>query len=253
MLCLTDIQLMVGEKRVLQNVSAHFPAGQVTGIIGPNGAGKTSLLRVAAGLAQVEAGSVITQGDFLDANWRAKNIGYMPQFQSVAWPLAVRDVVALGLLPLNLGLAESEKRVDAALQRCGMGRFSARRIDTLSGGEKARVYLARLLATDAPIMLLDEPVQSLDAAGALTIMNLLRTEAAEGKAVIVVIHELNLAQQFCDGLVVMQNGTVVLEGDTRHVLSPARLRPIFGVEFKQFTGGHLVAQNVLNEQSSKEA
>ena len=143
MLELSHIQYMVGEKRVLQNVSARFPAGHITGIIGPNGAGKTSLLRVAAGLAQVSAGTVMAQGDFADAGWRAKNIAYMPQFQSVAWPLSVREVVALGLLPLHLGASESEKRVDSALQRCGMARFAARRIDTLSGGEKARVYLAR--------------------------------------------------------------------------------------------------------------
>ena len=115
MLELSHIQYMVGEKRVLQNVSARFPAGHITGIIGPNGAGKTSLLRVAAGLAQVSAGTVMARGDFADAGWRAKNIAYMPQFQSVAWPLSVREVVALGLLPLNLGAAESEKRVDAAL------------------------------------------------------------------------------------------------------------------------------------------
>ncbi|MGB0315242.1 MAG: ABC transporter ATP-binding protein [Parvibaculales bacterium] len=253
MLELAHIQYMVGEKRVLQNISAAFPAGHITGIVGPNGAGKTSLLRVAAGLAQVSAGTVMAQGDFADAVWRAKNIAYMPQFQSVAWPLSVREVVALGLLPLNLGSAESEKRVDAALQRCGMARFAARRIDTLSGGEKARVYLARLLATGAPIMLLDEPVQSLDAAGALAVMRLLEAEAAAGKAVIVVMHELNLAQQFCDALVVMQNGTVALEGDAQHILSPDRLRPIFGVEFKQLAGGHLVAQDVLNDETPKEA
>ena len=102
-------------------------------------------------------------------------------------------------------------------------------------------------------MLLDEPVQSLDAAGALSIMQLLRAEAAAGKAVIVVMHELNLAQQFCDTLVVMQNGTVVLSGDAQHVLSPARLRPIFGVEFNQLAGGHLVAQDVLNDETPKEA
>ena len=253
MLELSHIQYMVGDKRVLQNVSARFPVGHITGIVGPNGAGKTSLLRVAAGLAHAAGGTVTAQGEFADADWRAKNIAYMPQFQSVAWPLSVRDVVALGLLPLNLGPAESEKRVDAALERCGMARFATRRIDTLSGGEKARVYLARLLATGAPIMLLDEPVQSLDAAGALAVMRLLEAEAAAGKAVIVVMHELNLAQQFCDALVVMQNGTVALEGDAQHILSPDRLRPIFGVEFKQLAGGHLVAQDVLNDETLKEA
>lgn len=253
MLELSHIQYMVGEKRVLQNVSARFPAGRITGIVGPNGAGKTSLLRVAAGLAHAVEGTVTALGEYADAGWRAKNIAYMPQFQSVAWPLSAREVVALGLLPLNLVPAESEKRVDAALERCGMALFAERRIDTLSGGEKARVYLARLLATGAPIMFLDEPVQSLDAAGALAVMRLLETEAAAGKAVIVVMHELNLAQQFCDALVVMQNGSVALEGDAQHILSPDRLRPIFGVEFKQLAGGHLVAQDVLNDETLKEA
>ena len=253
MLELSHIQYMVGDKRVLQNVSAQFQAGQVTGIVGPNGAGKTSLLRVAAGLAHAAGGTVTAQGDYADADWRAKNIAYMPQFQSVAWPLSARDVVALGLLPLNLGAAESEKRVDEALQHCGMARFATRRIDTLSGGEKARIYLARLLATGAPIMLLDEPVQSLDAAGALAVMQLLRAEAAAGKAVIVVMHELNLAQQFCDALVVMQNGTVVLSGAAQHVLSPTQLQPIFGVGFKQLADGHLVAQDLLIDETPKEA
>jgi iron complex transport system ATP-binding protein len=252
MLDLAQIQFMVGDKRVLQNVSAQFQAGQVTGIVGPNGAGKSSLLRVAAGLAQAAAGTINATGDFTDAAWRAKNIAYMPQFQAVAWPLLVQEVVALGLLPLNLGAAESDKRVQTALQRCGMAQFATRRIDTLSGGEKARVYLARLLATGAPIMLLDEPEQSLDVAGALSIMQLLRAEAATGKAVIVVMHELNLAQQFCDALVVMQNGTVALTGDAQHVLSPARLQPIFGVAFKQLADGHLVAQDVV-EQNLKKA
>lgn len=252
MLDLAYIQFMVGEKRVLQNVSARFQAGHITGIVGPNGAGKTSLLRVAAGLVKIAGGTVNAPGDFTDAAWRAKNIAYMPQFQSVAWPLSVREVVALGLLPLNLGAAESEWRVEQALRQCGMARFATRRIDTLSGGEKARVYLARLLASGAPIMLLDEPVQSLDAAGALSVMQLLRAEAAAGKTVIVAMHELNLAQQFCNALLVIQNGTVVLEGDAQHVLSPARLRPIFGVQFKQLAGGHLVPQDVLHDETPKE-
>jgi iron complex transport system ATP-binding protein len=125
-----------------------------------------------------------------------------------------------------------------------MGDFQDRRIDSLSGGEQARVFLARLLATQAQILLLDEPVQSLDPAGALAVMALLQAEAAAGKAVAVVLHELNLAQKFCDRLVVMQNGTVALAGRAQHVLSPAQLRPIFGVEFKQLAGGHLVPRSV---------
>ena len=240
MLELSEIQYMAGEKTVLQNVSAAFPAGQVTGIVGPNGAGKTSLLRVAAGLAAPNGGVVSAKGAFDAAAWRAKNIAYMPQFQSVAWPLLVHEIIALGLLPLNLSAMQSAARIEGALARCGVSRFAERRIDSMSGGEQARVFLARLLATGADILLLDEPVQSLDPAGALAVMALLRAEAASGKAVVVVLHELNLAQQFCDRLVVMQNGTVALAGDAQHVLSPAQLRPIFGVEFTKIAGGHLV-------------
>ncbi|HAT08979.1 MAG TPA: hypothetical protein DCS39_06970 [Rhodobiaceae bacterium] len=255
MLQLADIQVLVREKVILQNVSVVFPAGQVSAILGPNGAGKTSLLRVAAGLIRPNGGVVSFNDaahytfnqDFSNAGWRAKNISYMPQFQSVAWPLTVYETVGLGLLPLALSVRQSENRINAALTRCGVIDFASRRIDTLSGGEKARVYLARLLATGAKTLLLDEPVQSLDAAGTLAVMEVLRAEAAAGKAVVLVLHDLNLAQQFCDALVVMQNGTVVLEGDVQHVLSPARLRPIFGVEYKQLAGGYLVAQDVLND------
>lgn len=252
MLELSDIQLLVGEKAILQNISARFPSGQVSGIIGPNGAGKTSLMRVAAGLAAAEGGAISAGqnagGDFTDPLWRAKNIAYLPQFQTVAWPLTVRETVGLGLLPLVLTAADAAARVDAALARCGVADFAARRIDTLSGGEKARVYLARLLATGADILLLDEPVQSLDAAGALAVMELLRAEAAAGKAVVVVLHELNLARQFCDHLVVMQNGTVAYAGGVQEALSPARLRPIFGVEFAQSADGYLVARRVQEEE-----
>ena len=244
MLELAHIQYMVGEKAVLQNVSVGFPAGQMTGIVGPNGAGKTSLLRVAAGLVAPSGGTIKAAGDFGDTAWRAKNIAYMPQFQSVAWPLLVREIIGLGLLPLHLSAAQSGARIDAALARCGVTDFADRRIDSLSGGEQARVFLARLLATGADVLLLDEPVQSLDPAGALAVMALLRTEAQSGKAVVVVLHELNLAQQFCDKLVVMHSGTAALVGDAQHVLSPAQLRPIFGVEFEQLAGGHLVAQPI---------
>lgn len=253
MLELTEIQYMAGEKTVLQNVTAGFPAGQVTGIVGPNGAGKSSLLRIASGLVAASGGDIAAAGAFADTAWRARNIAYMPQFQTVAWPLRAREIVGLGLLPLHLSAAQSAARIDAALARCGVSGFADRRIDTLSGGEQARVFLARLLATGATIMLLDEPVQSLDPAGALAVMALLRAEAAQGKAVAVVLHELNLAQQFCDKLVVMKNGTVALAGDAQHVLSPARLRPIFGVEFEQLAGRHLVPHKLGQTPTAKKA
>ncbi len=240
MLELAEVQYMVGEKTVLQNVSTFFPSGQVTGIVGPNGAGKSSLMRVAAGLAELTGGMVKAQAEagnrFSDPDWRAKNIAYMPQFQTTAWPLTAREVVMLGLLPFGLGLmsnsAEAEDKTDAALARCGAEKFAGRTIDTLSGGEQARVYLARLLVGGAANLLLDEPTQSLDAAGALAVMQLLKTEAEAGAAVGVVVHDLNLARRFCDHVVVLENGHVAADGAPRDVLSPDVLQPIFGVEFK---------------------
>ena len=240
MLELRDVQYMVGEKTVLQNVSAVFPSGQVTGIVGPNGAGKTSLMRVAAGLVGLTGGMVTAQTDapnsFSEPQWRAKNIAYMPQFQTTAWPLSAREVVMLGLLPFGLSLmansAEAEAKTDAALARCGAEKFAERTIDTLSGGEQARVYLARLLVGGASCLLLDEPTQSLDAAGALAVMQILTNEAEAGAAIGVVVHDLNLARRFCDHVVVLQNGHVAADGAPRDVLSPSVLRPIFGVEFK---------------------
>ena len=240
MLELRNVQYMVGEKTVLQNVSTVFPSGQVTGIVGPNGAGKSSLMRVAAGLVGLTGGTVTAQADapnrFSEPQWRAKNIAYMPQFQTTAWPLTVREVVMLGLLPFGLGLmansTEAEAKTDAALARCGAEKFAERTIDTLSGGEQARVYLARLLVGGASCLLLDEPTQSLDAAGALAVMQLLTNEAEAGAAIGVVVHDLNLARRFCDHMVVLQNGHVAADGAPRDVLSPSVLRPIFGVEFK---------------------
>lgn len=246
MLDLAHIQFMVGENTVLQNVSAAFASGQLTAIVGPNGAGKTSLLRVAAGLAAVSGGTISASGAFEDDGWRSQNIAYMPQFQSVAWPLTAREIVRLGLLPFAVSEAEAHEKTEAALARCGVQKFADRSIDSLSGGEQARVYLARLLVGGAKALLLDEPTQSLDAAGALSVLNLLRAEADNGVAIGLVLHDLNLARRFCDHVVVLQNGHVAASGAPQDVLSPDVVRPIFGVTFSASgKNGYLIPERPL--------
>ena len=217
---------------VLHDVSCRFAAGQVTGIIGPNGAGKTTLLKLAAGLMTPARGAVSSDAfEFADRRARAQELAYLPQFHSSAWPLACQDLVALGLLPYGDALPDAAQRVAAALQQCGASAFAERGIDSLSGGERARVHVARLLVGKARLLLLDEPVQSLDAAGALAVMDVLRAAATHGKAVVTVLHDLTLAAQFCDHIIVLHEGRVAAEGSPQEVLSATRLAPIFGVSF----------------------
>ena len=229
MLELAHVSYQPAEKPIVNKASVRFEAGQITGLIGPNGAGKTTLLKLAAGLLAPQQGEVTLAGaDFADPQVRAQHIAYMPQFQSVAWPLSCRDVVGLGLMPFGPVVPE---KIDAALAQCGAAAFAARSIDTLSGGERARVHMARLLVGGAPILLLDEPVQSLDAAGALAVMAVLRKAADDGYCVVLVLHDLHLAAQFCDALVLMNEGQISAQGAPSEVLSPDRLAPIFKVEF----------------------
>lgn len=231
MLELENIRHGFNGRRVLHDASCRFEAGKIMALVGPNGAGKTSLMRVAAGLLEPERGRVSLDGiDFSDPKARARALAYLPQFQNIAWPLLCRDVVALGLLPLGL---QDSGQVAHALETCGAAQFAARPIDTLSGGEAARVHLARLMVGDAPVLLLDEPVQSLDAAGAEAVMQLLRQAAQRGKAVGLVVHDLNLAQHYCDHVVLMDKGRIVAQGAPSQLFTPATLKPIFGVEFTQ--------------------
>lgn len=239
MLELFEISYHTGGQRVLNDVSCRFESGKITALVGPNGAGKTSLLRIAAGLVSPVSGRIEADGDFADADWRARHIAYLPQFQNVAWPLSCRDVVALGLAAQT---AVDWQKVEAALTLCRADGFAMRGIDTLSGGEAARVHLARLMVADAPLLLLDEPAQSLDASGAQIVMQLLREAANAGKAVVLVMHDLNLAQAYCDHIVLMQAGSAVAQGTPSEVFTPALLTPIFGVEFTQIeaSGTHYI-------------
>ncbi len=231
MLELANIRHGFNGQTVLRDNSCRFEVGKIVALVGPNGAGKTSLMRVAAGLQHPDSGCVSLDGvDFADPKARARALAYLPQFQNIAWPLLCRDVVALGLMPHG---RRDDGQVAAALALCGAMEFADRPIDTLSGGEAARVHLARLMVGDAPVLLLDEPVQSLDAAGAEAVMQLLRQAANSGKAVGLVVHDLNLAQHYCDHVVLMDKGSIIAQGAPSQLFTPATLKPIFGVEFTQ--------------------
>ena len=250
-LSLVNLEFELNGSPVISGVSVQFQAGQVTGILGPNGAGKTTLLRLAAGLLTPDAGQVALGNPFADfarPDIRARHIGYLPQHNGAAWPVRARDLVALGGLPGEtwadgvLASARQNQIVLKALDMCDAAHLSERAITALSGGEQARVFLARLLATGADILLLDEPVKMLDPAHQLKTMSLLERLAEDGRTVVVVMHDLNLALRYCARVVLMRDGIIDAQGAPQDVFTPDKLQRIFGLDVSLVAhqGHHLI-------------
>ena len=233
---------------VLDGIDLAFEAGEVTAIVGPNGAGKTTLLRHLAGLDAPSAGQVELRGQKLPSLGtavRASSIAYLPQSVSAYWPLRARDLVALGRLPHGADLSRPLGTRDAeavrrALERVDGLRLGERPVDTLSQGERARVMMARALATEAAVFLADEPVASLDPAYALQTMRILRDEAARGTCVIVVLHDLGLAARFADRIVVLADHRVAADGPPSTALAGDVIETAYGVTFR-----HVVIDGIL--------
>ncbi|MFZ5783622.1 MAG: ABC transporter ATP-binding protein [Pseudomonadota bacterium] len=229
-----------GGRAVLDRIDLAFGGGLLSVIVGPNGAGKSTLLHHLAGLDAPASGQVELAGrpvSSLAAGVRARKIAYLPQAASIHWPLAGRDLVALGRLPHGADLgrplsATDGAAVDRALTRVDGTKFADRPIDALSQGERARLMLARTLATEADILLADEPVASLDPAYALDVMAVLRAEARRGACVIVSLHDLGLAARFADRVVVLNGGRVVADGAAAEALRPEIIDAAYGVGFR---------------------
>jgi len=219
-----------GHKTVLNAVSLSVRPGEVVGVVGPNGAGKTSLLRAGLGLLPLQAGSVRLSGrdlSGLGAVERAGLVGYLPQDRRLAWNLPAEEVAALGAvdLPETRALDLARDR----LARVGAGDLTRRGVLDMSGGERARVLLARLLATRAPLLVADEPVAGLDPDAQFLTLDLLRAEAAGGAAVVVTLHDLSLAARSCDRLVVIAAGRIVVDAPPAVALSPQVLAEVFNL------------------------
>ena len=231
----TGIAVSLDGAQILDQVGLTVHSGEVLGLIGPNGAGKTTLMRLLAGLQRADTGTVLWQGrDVFDLprRQRARAIGYLPQSAPLHWELTVRTLVELGRLPWRKAWQQDKRgseAVDYALQAAELEKLAERRVSTLSGGERMRVMLARLLASEPSLLLADEPVAALDLAHQVQVMELLRQQAASGRGVIAVLHDLGLASRFCDRLLLLDRGRVAASGSPAEVLDPDLLTRCYGV------------------------
>ena len=232
-----DVSVRLGGNSILKSVSFEARPGEVAGLIGPNGAGKSTLLRVLAGLLRPESGDVRIEDlplKGLNSGQRARRIAFMPQHDATH-PFTAIETVLMGRYA-HLGRFELEGRQDreialSAMARTDTAQFEDRQLDRLSGGERQRVILARALAQQANVILLDEPSASLDLRHRLSIMETLREEVATRQvAVVVALHDVSLASRYCDRLTLLYDGRVTAEGKPVEVLTQQNLRSAFGVE-----------------------
>ncbi len=234
----TKIRVSFDGLKILQEVDLELRKGEVLGLIGPNGAGKSTLLKVLMGEVTPESGSV----KILDGkkDLVAKKVAYLPQGQVIHWPLSVKRLVALGRIPHlmpweSLG-PDDERAIAQAMADTDVVHLKDRFVDHLAGGERNLVLLARALATQPSVLLADEPVQGLDPAHGLQVMDLLSRFANHERGVIVVLHDLTLAARFCHRLVLLHQGKVLATGKPEEVLAPENLKKSYHIEAKYGMG-----------------
>lgn len=216
----------------LAGVSASLRPGEVTAICGPNGAGKSTLLACLAGLLPPDAGHVVLDGQPLSRfphQARARAIGYLPQTPEVAWDVSVEVLVSLGRLPWRGAPApDAQAAIDAAIAAMDLEAFRHRPVSRLSGGEKARALMARVLATRPGWLLADEPLASLDLGHAAALVARFREQARAGRGVVLVLHDLAMAKNHADRVVVLDKGVVAADGPPEQALASGIIERVWG-------------------------
>ena len=222
----TGLGVRVRGTTLLHDVSLEVRPGELLAVLGPNGAGKSTLVGALAGDVPLAAGTVRLGGAdhaTLSHRERARRRAVLLQQNPIAFPFSVRDVVAMGRAPWG-----DEAGIDAAMARLRVDDLAERVVGTLSVGEQARVAMARVLAQDAPVMLLDEPTAVLDVGQQESLMRIVRGLVAEGRAVLAVLHDLNVAMAHADRVIVLREGAIAAEGPPRAVLTEALLSDVYG-------------------------
>lgn len=219
---------------VVDGASLSLGPGECVALIGPNGAGKTSLMRAALGLLPSRGHSSLAA---LPLSARARTCAWLPQARDVAWPMAVERVVALGRMPHNA----DPDAVERALAQMGLTAMRTRPATELSGGELARVLIARALAQETPFLMADEPIAGLDPAAQIATMQLFSRLARDGRGVMVSLHDIGLALRHATRVIVLNAGRIAADGPPAEVIEPGMLADVFGItaDISQTTNGPL--------------
>jgi iron complex transport system ATP-binding protein len=232
-----DLTVVRGRRRILDAATLTLAPGTITAIIGPNGSGKSTLLRVLAGVWQPAGGTVTLDGRPLTRMSRAeiaRRVSFLPQETRCDFAFTVEEIVAMGRHP-HRGRFTPESEVDRdaiddAIGRCDLTHLRTRTVDRLSGGERQRVAIARCLATQPAVLLLDEPTAHLDLEHALAVFTLCRALAATGAAIALAMHDLGTVVRFATHAALLRGGRIVAAGSPTEVLTPARCRQVFAVD-----------------------
>ena len=238
MIRLEGVTVLYRERAALHDIGLQIDAGERVAVIGPNGAGKSTLLRVVAGLLRPAAGSVELGGvrlDGLDRLAVARRLAVVPQLPTLPFATSVEEVVALGRLPHEhpvRGMRPGDRAaVAAAIDRVGVGHLLGRDARELSLGERQLVLLAMAVAQDAPVLVLDEPTVHLDLRHQVEVMELVGDlNTRDGTTILAVLHDIGLAAHFFPRLVLLDRGRIVADGSPADVLTPERIREVFGVD-----------------------
>jgi iron complex transport system ATP-binding protein len=232
-----DVVLRRQERTILDGISLSLVPGEFCALIGPNGSGKSTLLRLLAGLWVAQEGAVMLDGVRVDRVQRmelARRVSLVPQDTRIDFGYTVEEIVATGRYPhrgrFDRETATDRRSVDEAMRRCDVAHLRRRFVTTLSGGERQRVLIARSLATDAQYLLLDEPTANLDVEHSIGVLDLCRSLADSGRAIVLATHDLTAAASWTHSVAVVSAGRLVANGPCDEVLTPGVVEQVFGVQ-----------------------
>lgn len=241
MLDVNNIHFSIDDKKILESITARFEPRMIHGIIGPNGSGKSTLLKNICRIWEPQSGSILIHGtDYTKIPRKELStlVTLVPQNTTIGFPISVFDIVAMGRNPhlgRFAGMRQNDRDIiERALQQTNIYELKDRNINELSGGEGQLAIIARALATEASLILLDEPTSELDVKHTLEILKILQGFKEQGKTILVTIHDLNLARKFCDTISILSRGKLFYSGTPENAFAAEIIKQVFDVHIREY-------------------